>query len=78
MRVEKDYKEFLKLLGEKGVKYLIVGGYAYAYHVEPRYTKDIDIFVEPTKANGAKIIAAIAQFWGTKPSLSLPLLSAAR
>ena len=68
MRVEKDYKEFLKLLGEKGVKYLIVGGYAYAYHVEPRYTKDIDIFVEPTKANGAKIIAAIAQFGEQNPA----------
>jgi hypothetical protein len=42
MRVEKDYRDFLKLLGAKKAKYLIVGGYAYSYHAEPRYTKDID------------------------------------
>jgi len=69
MRVEKDYRDFLKLLGAKKAKYLIVGGYAYSYHAEPRYTKDIDILVEATEANGAKVVAAIAEFWGMKPEV---------
>jgi hypothetical protein len=69
MRVEKDYRDFLKLLGEKKAKYLIVGGYAYSYHAEPRYTKDIDILVEATEENAAKVVAAIADFWGMKPEV---------
>jgi hypothetical protein len=69
MRVEKDYKDFLKLLGAKKTRYLIVGGYAYAFYAEPRYTKDIGILVEATEKNGAKVAAAIAEFWGTKPEI---------
>lgn len=69
MRVEKDYRDFLELLGAKKVRYLIVGGYAYSYHAEPRYTKDIDILVEATEENGTKVIAAIAEFWGMEPEL---------
>jgi len=41
MDLTEDFKEFIKLLNEKGVKYLIVGGYAVAYYGLPRYTKDI-------------------------------------
>jgi hypothetical protein len=69
MRVEKDYADFLKLLGAKKVKYLIVGGFAYSFHAEPRYTKDIDLLVEATEKNGAKIVAAITEFWGMKPEV---------
>jgi len=42
MRIEKDFKEFIALLNENKVKYLIVGGFAFAFYVEPRYTKDIE------------------------------------
>jgi len=40
MAVQKDFKELLELLNEKKVKYLIVGGYALAFHGDPRYTGD--------------------------------------
>jgi cobalamin biosynthesis Mg chelatase CobN len=69
MRVEKDYRDFLRLLGAKKAKYLIVGGYAYSYHAEPRYTKDIDILVEATRENGTRVVAAIAEFWGMEPGV---------
>ena len=69
MRVEKDYREFLQLLGAKKAKYLIVGGFAFSYYAEPRYTKDIDILVEAKEENGVRIVAAIAEFWGTKPEV---------
>ena len=38
-----DFKEFIELLNAHNVQYLIVGGYALAFHGHPRYTKDIDI-----------------------------------
>ncbi len=44
--LNKDFNEFIKLLNENKVKYLVVGGYAVAFHGHPRYTKDLDIWIE--------------------------------
>ena len=62
MRIEKDFKEFIGLLNENKVKYLVVGGFALAFYVEPRYTKDIDIFVEASEENSTRIIDALTAF----------------
>lgn len=43
------FKEFLRLLVEKGVKYMIVGGYAVGYHGYPRSTGDMDVWAESTE-----------------------------
>ncbi|MBR9982184.1 MAG: hypothetical protein KFF50_14235 [Desulfatitalea sp.] len=47
MEVQKDFKELLELFNAHKVNYLIVGSYALAFHGAPRYTGDIDLFVEP-------------------------------
>jgi hypothetical protein len=57
-----DFKEFIQSLNDKNVRYLVVGGYAVALHGHPRYTKDIDIWVDLDKDNAAKLIGAIKQF----------------
>ncbi len=62
MRVEKDFREFIELLNKNTVKYLVVGGFAIAFHSIPRYTKDIDILVEPSKENSKKLISVLEQF----------------
>ena len=62
MKVQKDYEEFLKLLNRSNAKYVIVGAYALAYHAKPRYTKDMDIFIEPTVENATAILQAIKDF----------------
>lgn len=41
--LNQDFREFIQLLNENQVKYLVIGGYAVAIHGHPRYTKDIDI-----------------------------------
>lgn len=64
MRIEKDFKEFLKSLASKKAKFLIVGGFAYAIYAEPRYTKDLDVFVEQSEENADKVLAAIREFLG--------------
>jgi hypothetical protein len=46
----------------RGVKALVVGGYAFAFRAKPRFTKDIDIFVEPTEANAASLLQALDDF----------------
>lgn len=57
-----DFKEFLKLLNQKKVNYLLVGGYAVILHGYPRYTGDIDFWIEPTHSNAQKVIDVLIQF----------------
>ena len=54
MALNQDFKEFIQSLNDNGVRYLVVGGYAVAQHGHPRYTKDIDIWIEMSKENAAK------------------------
>lgn len=62
MKVEKDYKELLELFNKHNVKYCIIGSFALAFYARPRYTKDLDILVEPTSQNARKILAALNDF----------------
>jgi len=62
MRVEKDFVEFLELLKDQKVKYLIVGAYALALYAEPRNTGDIDFFVDRSEENAQKILTVLKLF----------------
>ncbi len=62
MDVYPDLGEFIKLLKENGVEYLVVGGYAASFHSRPRYTKDIDIWINPNKKNAKKIKKVLREF----------------
>lgn len=62
MKVEKDYEELLKLFNNHRVKYCIIGSYAVAFHAKPRYTKDMDILIEPSQVNSKRIINALVDF----------------
>ena len=57
-----ELREFLKLLNENQVEYLLIGGYAVGYHGFPRATGDMDIWVATNEANAEKIIAALEAF----------------
>lgn len=57
-----DFKEFIQSLNANRVRYLVVGGYAVALHGYPRYTKDIDIWLEMNPDNAANAIRALEQF----------------
>jgi hypothetical protein len=62
MEVQKDFLELLRLLNAHGVEYLVVGGYAVAFHGAPRFTGAIDIFVAPEGTNVEKVLIALGQF----------------
>ena len=57
-----DFKELLSIFNARQVKYLVVGGYAVSEYSEPRYTKDLDIWIEASLENAAKVFAALKQF----------------
>jgi len=60
----RDYEEFIAVLNDHGVRYLIVGAHAVAFHARPRATKDLDILLEPTPANARRVLAALREFFG--------------
>ena len=57
-----DYKDLLSGFQSHGVKYLIVGGFAVIYHSQPRFTKDMDLFIKADAENAKAIHAALADF----------------
>jgi len=59
-----DYEEFIAALNAHGVRYLVVGAHAVAFHARPRATRDLDILIEPTPANARKALAALRDFFG--------------
>ena len=56
------YKELLQLLNEFEVEYLIVGGFAVMKYGEPRYTKDLDVWVNNSSQNSDRVVAALKKF----------------
>ncbi len=60
--LNQDFKEFIQLLNDNQVRYLVIGGYAVAVHGHPRYTKDIDIWIEISQENSQKLVAALTEF----------------
>jgi hypothetical protein len=62
MEVQEDFREFIELLNAHDVKFMIVGGYALAFHGAPRFTGDIDVFIKPDQTNASRIINALADF----------------
>jgi hypothetical protein len=57
-----DYKDLLSAFHAHGVRYLIVGGYAVIFHAQPRFTKDIDLFIKADPGERAGNYAALAEF----------------
>jgi len=62
MVLNKDFKEFIELLNAHEVKYLVVGGYAVAYHGYPRYTKDLDFWIWMDHTNAQQVLSALKAF----------------
>ena len=62
MEVQQDFKELLKFFNAHKVEYVIVGGYALAFHGAPRYTGDIDILVKPDEENARRVLNALEEF----------------
>ena len=62
MEIFRDFKELLASFNENAVEYLIVGGYALAHHGAPRFTGDLDLYVNPSPDNAKRVLAALDAF----------------
>lgn len=62
MSVNSDFKELLNIFNDYQVKYLVIGGYAVIQYTEPRYTKDLDVWVSTERVNAEAVFKALAEF----------------
>lgn len=60
--VNRDFSDLFAALNDAEVSYLLIGAHAVAFHAEPRYTKDLDIWVDATPTNAARVIEALRAF----------------
>lgn len=58
----KDFEELFAVFLGRGVRFVVVGAHALAHHAKPRYTKDLDVLVEPTSENAERVVAALEDF----------------
>ena len=62
MFVNSDFSDLLRLFNAKNVEYLVIGGYALIQYAEPRYTKDIDLWISTDSKNASAVYLALQQF----------------
>jgi hypothetical protein len=62
MPVNPDFRDLFAALNACEARYLLVGGHAVAFHARPRYTKDLDVWIERTPENAARVMNALEAF----------------
>lgn len=62
MIFEKDFIDFIELLNQHGVKYMVIGAHALAYHGRPRHTGDLDVWIKPSNENASRMMAVLNDF----------------
>lgn len=74
INLHNDFKDLLKLLTSTGAEYLLVGGYAVAFHGHPRTTGDMDIWIPLDEANSVKVRHALVEFGIPEKSITADIL----
>jgi hypothetical protein len=62
MPTNPDFRDLLSALNAAGAEFLVVGAHAVMLHTSPRYTKDLDVWVRPSKENARRVREALAAF----------------
>ena len=68
--MNQDFRDLLRVFNEEKVRYLVVGGYALIKHSEPRYTKDLDLWVSPDEENATRVFQALTRYGAPVSSMS--------
>jgi hypothetical protein len=75
--VNPDFRDLFAALNAAGARYLLVGGYAVAFHAQPRFTKDLDVWTEPEPSNAPLVYEALRRFGAPLGELTTADLSRA-
>jgi len=70
MFVNSDFSDLLRIFNANHVRYLVIGGYAVVQYTEPRFTKDLDIWISTDSANAKAVYNALKEFGAPLTDLS--------
>lgn len=70
MGINRDFRDLFSELRAAEARFLVIGAHAVMFHAVPRYTKDLDVWTEPTPANARRVHAALARFGAPMESLT--------
>jgi predicted nucleotidyltransferase len=62
MFVNSDFSDLLRIFNDNNVKYLVIGGYAFVQYAEPRYTKDLDVWISTDSTNAEAVYKSLREF----------------
>ncbi len=71
MGINRDFRDLFSELRAADARFLVIGAHAVMFHAVPRYTKDLDVWTEPSPANAERVHAALAQFGAPMESLTV-------
>lgn len=71
MNGSKDFEELFGCLMGRNARFLVVGAHAVAFHAKPRFTKDLDVWIEPTPDNADRVLKALDDFGFGSLALSI-------
>lgn len=71
MPANPDFKDLFSIFNEENVEYLVVGAHAVIYYSVPRYTKDLDVWVNPSRENAERVYRALARFGAPLQNISI-------
>lgn len=71
MAVNPDFKDLLSALCDEAAEFIVVGAHAVMFFTEPRYTKDLDVWVRPSKENAVRVRRALAHFGAPLADLTI-------
>lgn len=71
MFVNSDFSDLLKIFNDNNVEYLVIGGYAFMQYAEPRFTKDLDLWVSTNKDNAAAVFESLKEFGAPLASMTV-------
>lgn len=60
--MNRDYRDLFAACNDHEVRFLVVGAYAVTFHARPRFTKDLDVWVDPSPQNACRVVSALRSF----------------
>ena len=74
IKLAADFRDFLKLCLETEVRFMVIGGYAVIHHSRPRYTGDLDIWIEGSLENAGRVMTVLHKFGFPPDTVSISMI----
>lgn len=75
IKLAADFSDFLKLCPQNNVSFLIIGGYAVIHHSRPRYTGNLDLWIDASSENAERVISTLLDFGFPQDAVSIEMIT---